>query len=268
MTDGGARIDYEERPDGPGAGRVARLSIDRAAKRNAIGPGVIAGLRSACAELEAADGLRAVVLAGAGGETFAAGADVNVMADLAPASARAFIASLHEAIDAVRRLPVPVIAKIRGHCLGAAVELAAACDFRAGDTTAVIAMPEVRVGIPSVIEAALLPGLIGWGAAREMLLTGRNYNAEEAARIGFLQRVTEPAELDAAVDGWLDAILACGPAAVRTQKALLNRWQELSLAEAVAVSIDAFARSFESDEPARMLAEALKRPGSQGGAGD
>lgn len=255
MTDGGARIDYEER-DG---GRVARLLIDRAAKRNAIGLGVIAGLKSACAELETDEGLRAVVLAGAGGETFAAGADVNVMAGLTPASARAFITALHEAIDAVRRLPVPVIAAIRGHCLGAAVELAAACDFRAGDTTAVIAMPEVRVGIPSVIEAALLPGLIGWGAAREMLLTGREYGAAEAAQIGYLQKVTAPAELDAAVDGWLDSILACGPAAVRTQKALLNRWQEMSLTEAVNVSIDAFADAFEGDEPARMLAEALKR---------
>ena len=257
MADGGARIDYEERP----GGRVARLFIDRAAKRNAIGPGVIAGLKSACVELAADDGLRAVVLAGAGGETFGAGADVTVMAGLTPASARAFIASLHEAINAVRRLPVPAIAAIRGHCLGAAVELAAACDFRAGDTTAVIAMPEVRVGIPSAIEAALLPGLIGWGAAREMLLTGREYGAEEAAQIGFLQKVTAPADLEAAVDAWLDAILACGPAAVRTQKALLNQWQEMSLSEAVAVSIEAFAASFDGDEPARMLAQALK-PGN------
>ena len=258
MTDGGARIDYEDRPDGAGGGRVARLFIDRAAKRNAIGPGVIAGLRDACAELAADGDLRAVVLAGAGGKTFAAGADVNTMAGLTPVSAHTFIASLHEAIDAVRRLPVPVIAAIRGHCLGAAVELAAACDVRAGDTTAVIAMPEVRVGIPSVIEAALLPGLIGWGAARDMLLTGREYGAEEAVRIGFLQMATAPDDLDAAVDGWLDAILACGPAAVRTQKKLLNDWQEMSLTEAVAVSIDAFADSFETDEPARMLEGALK----------
>ena len=258
MTDGGARIDYEERPGRAGGGRVARLFIDRAAKRNAIGPGVIAGLTDACAELAADRGLRAVVLAGAGGRTFAAGADVNIMAGLTPDSARAFIIALHEAIDAVRRLPVPVIAAIRGHCLGAAVELAAACDFRAGDSTAIVAMPEVRVGIPSVIEAALLPGLIGWGAAREMLLTGREYGAEEAAQIGFLQKVTTPAELDAAVDAWLDAILACGPAAVRTQKALLNKWQEMPLSEAVAVSIDAFAGAFETDEPARMLARALK----------
>ncbi len=258
MTDGGARIDYEERPGRAGGGRVARLFIDRAAKRNAIGPGVIAGLTDACAALAGDDDLRAVVLAGAGGRTFAAGADVNTMAGLTPDSARAFITALHEAIDAVRRLPVPVIAAIRGHCLGAAVELAAACDFRAGDTTAVVAMPEVRVGIPSVIEAALLPGLVGWGAAREMLLTGREYGAAEAAEIGFLQTVTAPPDLDAAIDAWLDAILACGPAAVRTQKALLNRWQEMSLSEAVAVSIDAFAASFETDEPARMLARALK----------
>ena len=254
MTDGGARIGYETQS----GGRIARLFIDRAAKRNAIGPGVIAGLTDACAELAADGGLRAVVLAGAGGRTFAAGADVNMMAGLTPDSARAFITALHEAIDAVRRVPVPVIAAIRGHCLGAAVELAAACDFRAGDTTAIVAMPEVRVGIPSVIEAALLPGLVGWGAAREMLLTGREYGAEEAAEIGFLQKVTAPADLDAAVDAWLDAILACGPAAVRTQKALLNRWQEMSLSEAVAVSIDAFAASFETDEPRRMLARALK----------
>ena len=119
-------------------------------------------------------------------------------------------------------------------------------------------MPEVRVGIPSVIEAALLPGLIGWGAAREMLLTGREYGAEEAAGIGFLQKVTAPAELDEAVNAWLDAILACGPAAVRTQKALLNRWQEAPLSDAVDMSIDAFAGSFETDEPARMLDRALK----------
>ena len=158
--------------------------------------------------------------------------------------------------------PCRSLRQSRGHCLGAAVELAAACDVRAGDTTAVIAMPEVRVGIPSVIEAALLPGLVGWGAAREMLLTGRDYGAEEAARIGFLQKVTAPAELDAAVDAWLDAILACGPAAVRTQKALLNAWQEMSLTEAVSVSIDAFAQAFESDEPgadARRSAEAPPR---------
>lgn len=253
MSDGGARIEYEDR----NGGKIARLWIDRAAKHNAIGPAVIQGLQDACAELAADGDLRAVVLAGAGEKTFAAGADVKVMTTLEPDSARAFITSLHEAIYAVRRLPVPVIAKIRGHCLGAAVELAAGCDIRVGDETTVVSMPEVKVGIPSVIEAALLPGLIGWGAAREMLLTGRDYGAEELVRLGYFQRATSSSDLDAAVDDWLDHIVACGPRAVRTQKALLNQWQEMSLKDAVSVSIDAFGRSFESDEPQRMLAAAL-----------
>ena len=253
MTDGSARIDYQDHR----GGRIARLYIDREAKRNAIGPGVIAGLVDACRTLAADQDLRAVVLAGAGEKTFAAGADVKVMTGLAPESGRAFITSLHNAIDAVRRLPVPVIAKIRGHCLGAAVELAAACDFRAGDTSVVLSMPEVKVGIPSVIEAALLPGLIGWGRTREMLLTGKEYGAEELAAMGYLQAMASPDDLDAVVDGWLDELVACGPLAVRNQKALLNQWQELSLSESVAVSIDAFGSAFETDEPARMLATAL-----------
>ncbi|MCY4309845.1 MAG: enoyl-CoA hydratase-related protein [Rhodospirillaceae bacterium] len=255
MTNGGARLTYEDR-DG---GRIARLWIDRPGKRNAIDLAVIAGLKNACAELAEDADLRAVVLTGTGEQTFAAGADVKVMQALDPDSGRAFITSLHEAIDSVRLLPVPVIAKIRGHCLGAAVELAAACDIRIGDTNTMVSMPEVKVGIPSVIEAALLPGLIGWGAAREMLLTGRDYDAEELVQIGYLQKAVVPSDLSAAVDARLDEIVACGPIAVRTQKSLLNLWQELSLKEAVAVSIDAFGRSFESEEPQRMLAAALEK---------
>lgn len=252
MSDG-ARIEYVNH----GGGQIARLFIDREAKRNAIGPGVIAGLVDACAELAADDDLRAVVLAGAGEKTFAAGADVKVMTGLAPETGRAFITSLHEAIDAVRRLPVPVIAKIRGHCLGAAVELAAACDMRAGDTSMVLSMPEVKVGIPSVIEAALLPGLIGWGRTREMLLTGKDYGADALAAMGYLQATAAPDDLDAVVDAWLDEIVACGPLAVRNQKALMNQWQDMSLGDAIPVSIEAFGNAFETDEPARMLAAAL-----------
>jgi len=254
MSDG-ARIEYADH----GGGRIARLYIDREAKRNAIGPGVIAGLVDACAELAVDDDLRAVVLTGAGEKTFAAGADVKVMTGLTPETGRAFITSLHEAIDAVRRLPVPVIAKIRGHCLGAAVELAAACDMRAGDTSIVVSMPEVKVGIPSVIEAALLPGLIGLGRTREMLLTGKEYGAKALAAMGYLQAMAEPEKLDAVVNAWLDDIVACGPLAVRNQKALMNRWQELSLSDSIDVSIKAFGSAFETDEPARMLAAALAK---------
>ncbi len=255
--DGGVRLDYPGLYDG----QVAWVAIDHARRRNAISPGVIAGLKRTFDDLAANDDLRAVVLAG-DGRTFAAGADVRVLAGLTPETARSFITSLHEAIDAVRRMPVPVIARLTGHCLGAAVELAAACDLRIGDPTVVIGMPEVRVGIPSVIEAALLPALIGQGRTREMLLSGRNYAAVDAEAMGFLQAITGSDALDAAIDGRLRDFLSCGPRALRTQKALLNAWQEPGLADAIALSIDAFAASYETDEPARMLAPYLKSGGS------
>ena len=251
--EGTARVEFPEAYEG----KVARVVIDHAQKRNAISPGVIAGLKAAFDGLATNDDLRAVVLAG-DGPVFAAGADIRTLAGLTPETGRAFITSLHGAIDACRRLPMPVIARLTGHCLGAAVELAAACDLRLGDTSVVIGMPEVRVGLPSVIEAALLPALIGPGRAREMLLTARNYSAIDAEAMGYLQTLTGPDALDAAIDGRLREFLAAGKRAVRSQKALLNAWQEPGLEDAIAISIDAFAAAYESDEPATMLGPHLK----------
>ena len=233
--------------DGP----VAHLIIDHQRRRNAIGPAVIASLTQQAGKLANDPDVRIVTLSGAG-PTFAAGANVKVMATLDADRARALITSLHHAIDAVRNLPVPVIAVLRGHCYGAAMELASACDMRAADTTLIAGMPEVRLGIPSVVEACLLPRLIGWGRTSELLLTGRDIDAAEAHSIGFVERVTEPEDLDAAVNAWVDDILASAPAAVRAQKRVMRGWEADDRA-GIAASIDAFAESFTTGEPqARM----------------
>src|ERR1700680_1812409 len=130
------------------------------------------------------------------------------MAELDAAGAEASITELHHAITAVRAIPVPVIARINGYCLGAGLELAAACDLRVASDNAVFGMPEVKVGMPSVIEAALLPRLIGWGQAARLLLLGESISAAEALEIGLVETVVAPAELDGAVEAWIDAILA------------------------------------------------------------
>lgn len=239
-------------------GKIATVSIDNQAKRNAISPAVIADLQRVFQTLATDDELRVVILRGAGDKAFAAGADITVMRGLDPDKARAFITSLHLAIDAIRKLPVPVIGQLHGYCFGAAVEIAAACDFRIGDETLVIGMPEVKVGIPSVIEAALLPRLIGWGKAREMLLTGANYSAREAMDMGFLQKLTKPEDLEHQVRIRVDHILESGPLAVRSQKALLARWEDADLAEAIAAGIEHFGQAFETDEPGIMMASRLK----------
>lgn len=239
-------------------GRIARVMLDNQARRNAISPPMAKAISDVFAELSKDDLLRAVVLSGAGERAFSAGADVNVMKDLDASNARAFIQGLHEAIDAVRTCPVPVIARLRGFCFGGALELAAGCDMRVGDETVVMGMPEVRVGIPSVIEAALLPRLIGWGKTREMLLLGSTYDAHESAGMGLLQKLVPATDLDHAVEDWLGQILSNGPRAVRSQKSLMAKWETLDLPQSIAVGIDHFAEAYQTDEPRRLLASALK----------
>ena len=118
------------------------------------------------------DELRVAVLTGAGDQSFIAGADIAEMKDLDLAGAEDVSTKIHLACDAIRRLPVPVIARINGYCLGAGMELAAACDMRVGAEHAKFGMPEVKFGIPSGMEACLLPGLVGWGKTRELVFTG------------------------------------------------------------------------------------------------
>jgi enoyl-CoA hydratase len=166
---------------------------------------------------------------------------------------------LHHAIAAIRDLPVPVIARINGYCLGAGLELAAACDLRLASENAVFGMPEVKVGMPSVIEAALLPRLIGWGQTGRLLLLGENIDAAEALKIGLVEKVVAPAALDRAVEAWLDAILAAGPKAVRIQKALMREWERLPLDAAIEAGITSFRAGFSGDEPRRMLTSFLER---------
>jgi enoyl-CoA hydratase/carnithine racemase len=120
-------------------------------------------------------------------------------------------------------------------------------------------MPETKVGIPSVIEAALIPQLIGFGRARELLMLGEIIDAETALRWGLVERVVEPAELDTAVEAILTALFAAGAQAVRSQKALMQNWEKLPIDQAIQAGIDAFARAFETDEPQRMLSAFVKR---------
>src|SRR5205823_1415281 len=144
------------------------------------------------------------------------------MAGLDKTKAEAFIRRLHEACQAIRDLSVPVIARISGVALGGGMEVAAACDMRVAARSARFGMPEVRLGMPSVIEAALLPGLIGWGRTRRLLLLGDLISAEEAAAWGFVDRLVDDSGLDAATDEWIEAALQAGPSALRLQKALLR----------------------------------------------
>ncbi|MDU1691625.1 MAG: enoyl-CoA hydratase, partial [Bradyrhizobium sp.] len=167
--------------------------------------------------------------------------------------AEAFITRLAELCDAVRTFPAPVIARLPGWCLGGGLEVAAACDLRVAAHDAKFGMPEVRVGIPSVIHAALLPRLIGWGRTRWLLLTAETVDAPTALAWGLVDAVALAGELDAAVEKAVASLLACGPHALRAQKALLRQWEDLPLKDAIELSVGTFGRAFLTDEPKRLM---------------
>ncbi len=234
----------------------ATLTIDNAAKLNALSTPLMEAFVAAVRTLADDNNLRALIVTGAG-RAFVGGANIDEMATLNPESARAFITNVHRCCAAVRDLAVPVIARINGYALGAGLELAAACDLRAAADHAVLGMPEVRLGIPSVVEAALLPSLVGWGRAREMLLTGATFSAQDAQRWGLVEKIASADALDEAIQPWLEAFAACEPAAVRAQKALIRRWEQLPLAEAIAAGVDAFEASWRTPAPSAAMAAHL-----------
>ncbi len=240
------------------AGRVATVVIDNAAKLNCMSQPVRAGLLAAFAELGRDDRLRAVILTGAGGRAFIGGADVRELAALRDeAEAEAFITEVHRCCDAVRRLPVPVIARVQGYVLGAGLELAACCDLRVASEDSHFGMPEVKIGLPSVIEAALLPQLIGWGRTRQLVLTGETVAVRDARDWGLFEAIVPATDLDAAVERLVAPIVAAGPHAVRDQKALVSDWERLPLDQAVQRGIKVLAAAFRTDEPRRMTAGLL-----------
>ncbi len=242
---------------------TALVTVDNKAKLNCLSTELIVELTQAFTRLAADTALRAVVLTGAGDRAFIGGADLNELGSFCADSARLFITRLHKACKVIRDCPVPVIGRINGFCLGAGLEVAASSDMRAAADGARFGMPEVHMGLPSVIEAALLPGQIGWGRTREMLLTGAISTAAEALQMGFVQKVAPAAELDAASEPWLAGIRRATPAAVRSQKALMDRWQRVSVEEGIVAGIDALSEAYATGEPQAAIGAffAAKRTG-------
>jgi len=248
-------VTRETRP----GGEIATITLNRPDKLNAMSSELNRDLRKAACELSKDKDLRAVVLTGAGGKAFVGGADINEMAELDAPKARDFITNLHRAINQVRMLPMPVIGRIDGFCLGAGLELAAVCDMRVASEGTKLGMPEVRVGMPSVIEAVLLPRIMGWGKAAEILLTGDMIDAEDAKQCGLIQQVTPKGKIDEQVDAWLTSILSSGPQAVRIQKRLMRQWENLPIDAAIRFAIDAFEESHSGPEPRAYLSRFTRK---------
>ena len=250
----------EMRLDERRGGLVAFVTINNPSRLNSMNSALMDEFVETLSPLAANAELRALVLTGTGDKAFVGGADIREMSALADAEdGRRFIARLHGCCDAIRAIPVPTIARINGFTLGGGLEIAAACDVRVAVESAVFGMPEVRLGIPSVIEAALLPMLIGWGRTRKILRFGENFSAQQAHSWGLVNELVSGSELDNAVARWLDQLLSCSPAAVRLQKQLIRSWEDMPLRAAIQAGIESFATAVRSGEPSAAMHDFLER---------
>lgn len=214
---------------------VRHVFLDRPEKANALTSSHLEKLRADFATLHDDPQVRVVVLAGKG-KTFCGGADVTELEALTAETAGAFVEKIHKVCAAIRELPVPVVAQLHGAVIGAGLEIAAACDLRVAAEGTKFSMPEVRLGIPSVVEAALLPRLMGSGRAAWLVLTGEAIDARRALEWGLVEEIGDSAER------LVQRLLAADKEALRVQKQLLQLWDEASLATSVAASIERFGQ--------------------------
>jgi len=235
--------------DGIGTIRLSRPPM------NALNISIQEELRAAAGAASVDDEVRAVVVYG-GEKVFAAGADIKEMADMSYVQMAARAVALSSAFDSVARIPKPVVAAITGYALGGGCELALACDWRVCSADAKLGQPEINLGIiPGAGGTQRLPRLIGPARAKEIIMSGRFVAAEEALRIGLVDKVVDSAAevYDAAVA--MVKPYTSGPAAaLRAAKLAVDGGLEMDIASGLAWESQVFAALFATDDKQEGMA--------------
>jgi enoyl-CoA hydratase len=202
-------------------GRIATLTVNRPDVRNALSQQAVDEIHAALRELAGRDDVGVLILTGAGDRSFVAGADIREIRQRG--KQEALQAINQELFTAVENFPWPVIAAVNGYALGGGFELALACDIRVASESARFGFPETGLGIiPAAGGTQRLPRYVGWGKAKEMILTGDIIDAGEAERLGLVSQVVPADELMAAARAVAEKILSRGPLATRLAKLTLN----------------------------------------------
>lgn len=209
--------------------RVGYLTLNRPDKLNAMPRKMYQEISRALLELEAAEEVWVVIVRGAGERAFSAGADLSLLHGALTSGPFQWEPFRPQRFDMGLQVSKPVIASIHGFCLAGGMELALSCDMRIASEDAVFGAPEVRWSVLHGFGALMLPRLTSLGNAMEILLTGDRFSADEAYRLGIVNRVVKRVELDAATNELAARICRNGPIAVRMTKELVLRGRELPL---------------------------------------
>ena len=241
-------------------GPIATLTINRPEKLNALDADVLVEIGSAVAEARTQRATRCLVVTGAGEKAFVAGADIAAMRGLSVDSARAFATAGHAMGAAIEALPFPAIAAVNGFALGGGCEIALACDFIYASDKAKFGQPEVKLGvIPGFGGTQRLARRVGIARARELVYTGATIGAEEALRIGLVNRVVPHADLMRVVKETATTIASMAPLAVAEAKKVLREGEGQPLPAANQIEIEGFARLFDTADQKEGMAAFLEK---------
>jgi len=238
-------------------GDIARLILDRPDKLNALSQEVLEQFGARLDELESMAGVRALIITGAG-KAFVAGADISAMQTMDEAAALAFSQAGQALFARLEALPVCVIAAVNGFALGGGCELALACDFIYASERARFGQPEVKLGvIPGFGGTQRLARRVGVAMARELVFTGRMFKADEALRIGLVNRVCAPEELLPTVMSVAAEVAGVGPLAVAAAKRVIAEGEGEKLTAATEREAQAFGHCFVSADQTEGMAAFL-----------
>jgi enoyl-CoA hydratase len=229
--------------------QIARITFNRPSVLNALNSKTLGELGDCLALARRDDAIRAIVLTGAGEKAFVAGADIAELAQRTAIDGKDFALHGQEIFRRLETLGKPSIAAINGFALGGGCELALACTIRIASRTAKLGQPEVKLGIlPGYGGTQRLARLCGKGIAHEMILTGEMITAEEALRIGLVNRVVEPADLLSVAESIAAKIAANAPLAVKYAMEAIERGAEMPMQEGVALEAALFGLSCATED--------------------
>ena len=239
---------------------VGVLTINRPKALNAMNHPTLGELKAAIAELEADPAVGVVIVTGAGEKAFVAGADISEMASMGAQDAEEHARFGQSVVTAFAECRKPVIAAVNGYALGGGLELALACDVRVASENAQMGLPEVSLAvIPGFGGTQRLPRLVGPGLAKELIFTGRRVKADEALRIGLVNRVVPQGELMATCKQMAQDILANGPYAVRLAKEVVDRGLEVDLDHGLDIEQKAFGLAFATRDQKEGMSAFLEK---------
>jgi enoyl-CoA hydratase len=240
--------------------KIAVLTINRPDSMNALNRHVNKRLTQLLADIEQDQDISVVIFTGAGKKAFVAGGDITEMSDLDAMGGRSYALQAKKAVDALSSHPKPIIAAINGYCFGGGLEYAMACDFRVASQKAVFGLPEITIAImPGSAGTQRLPRLIGMGRAKELIMTGETFDAEQALDMGVVNHVFAPEELMEKTFGIAEKIAARSPVALSLIKMAMDRGAQTNIETGFQFEIDCFGLCFSTEEQKKAMAEFISK---------